>query len=680
MINLTIEDGEGQVLSVPFVRKEISIGRKEGNTIRLTERNISRYHAILTRDGDSVFVEDLDSYNGVVLNGKKIGRKSEVTENDLVQIGDYSLTIEVLRQHVSEKVQLDLSLLEEARRVMSEPSESGETDLATTVSSPEALGVGKDPRKLRRSDEDPKIGSYPTLESIPAAKPEPTSLASPAETPSGTPKQAENAEPESPVNAEPTEAVKTSSTQTPQTEPHVKTEVPVPAEKPSLPPGLDQPGVGGGMRHQDEAFVEQAVRRAAATSDEGETLDEEDDVLPGEKPGMGTGAKVAIVLMLLALLAVGGWWLSRGTNETPTPSEPALVPAPAEEDDEANDEEGNAAEEEKAKLEADLQLMRHLEAQRKEAQERLAQLNQQEQEQLTELIDSNMDKAEKALRKQQWGKAEVALNTILERMPDFEPAVVIRDKVRREKVNEDLFDRGCRELAAKAYLEATMTLASVNEDSYYSTRARQKTKQAKSLAVKRLLRQGIASLQKKDFDAALEKANHVLGIEPDNENGRILKEKAQQRDSRWRAANGANGESERREERREERQEQASPRPASAQTDGDNRTATPEREREQEAPQGPQTADEFFNVGLEQFNAGKFAQAVRSFQQATKKDRNHAASYLALGSSYASLQKPDKALLSYQRFLQLAPNHPQAAQIRQIVEDYKRAMQQQQGQ
>ena len=38
-MKLIIEDDEGRKTVVPFARDEISIGRLEGNTIRLTERN-----------------------------------------------------------------------------------------------------------------------------------------------------------------------------------------------------------------------------------------------------------------------------------------------------------------------------------------------------------------------------------------------------------------------------------------------------------------------------------------------------------------------------------------------------------------------------------------------------------------------------------------------------------------
>src|SRR3974390_2444749 len=45
MWKLVIEDDEGKRTVVPLTRDQYSIGRKEGNTIRLTERNVSREHA-----------------------------------------------------------------------------------------------------------------------------------------------------------------------------------------------------------------------------------------------------------------------------------------------------------------------------------------------------------------------------------------------------------------------------------------------------------------------------------------------------------------------------------------------------------------------------------------------------------------------------------------------------------
>jgi pSer/pThr/pTyr-binding forkhead associated (FHA) protein/tetratricopeptide (TPR) repeat protein len=99
MLRLIIEDDEGKTTVVPLIRDEITIGRKEGNTIRLTERNVSRRHARLVRAGEgtdhTIIVEDLDSYNGIKLNGDKVAGKCTMRPGDLVQIGDYSLALQV---------------------------------------------------------------------------------------------------------------------------------------------------------------------------------------------------------------------------------------------------------------------------------------------------------------------------------------------------------------------------------------------------------------------------------------------------------------------------------------------------------------------------------------------------------------------------------------------------------
>jgi len=94
MLKLVISDNEGTTTVVPFVRDEISIGRKDGNTIRLTERNISRRHCTLERVNGSYRVRDHGSYNGVIINGTKIDGESSVKAGDHLQIGDYTLLVE----------------------------------------------------------------------------------------------------------------------------------------------------------------------------------------------------------------------------------------------------------------------------------------------------------------------------------------------------------------------------------------------------------------------------------------------------------------------------------------------------------------------------------------------------------------------------------------------------------
>lgn len=93
MYKLVIEDDEGGKTPVNLIRDEITIGRKEGNTIRLTERNVSRRHARIVREDDRVYIEDVAARYGIKKNGKRIDKRAELKEGDVVLIGDYRLTL-----------------------------------------------------------------------------------------------------------------------------------------------------------------------------------------------------------------------------------------------------------------------------------------------------------------------------------------------------------------------------------------------------------------------------------------------------------------------------------------------------------------------------------------------------------------------------------------------------------
>ena len=93
MWKLAIEDDQGHKTVVNLVRDEYTVGRAQQNTIRLTERNISREHAVLRRDGPVWFLHDRDSYNGCYTNGVRVTEPRAVEPGDLVQIGDYRLEI-----------------------------------------------------------------------------------------------------------------------------------------------------------------------------------------------------------------------------------------------------------------------------------------------------------------------------------------------------------------------------------------------------------------------------------------------------------------------------------------------------------------------------------------------------------------------------------------------------------
>jgi pSer/pThr/pTyr-binding forkhead associated (FHA) protein/tetratricopeptide (TPR) repeat protein len=93
MYKLQIRDDEGRTTSVPLLRDEVTIGRKEGNTIRLTERNVSRRHARLIKKNGQIVVDDLSRY-GTRINGRRITEPTVLEAGDSVVIGDYSISLD----------------------------------------------------------------------------------------------------------------------------------------------------------------------------------------------------------------------------------------------------------------------------------------------------------------------------------------------------------------------------------------------------------------------------------------------------------------------------------------------------------------------------------------------------------------------------------------------------------
>lgn len=123
MFKLVIQDDEGKTTVVPLIRDEITIGRKEGNTIRLTERNVSRRHARILRNNGEVHIEDLGSYNGIRVNNARIAERVSLRVSDQVQIGDYKLYLKAE----------GLDQVDESRTTPIERVDAGPTDSMPAV-------------------------------------------------------------------------------------------------------------------------------------------------------------------------------------------------------------------------------------------------------------------------------------------------------------------------------------------------------------------------------------------------------------------------------------------------------------------------------------------------------------------------------------------------------------------
>lgn len=79
------------VREYPIDKDSISIGRKHGNDIQLNDLTVSGRHSLIVTMGEHVYVDDLGSTNGTLLNGARI-TKTLVKHGDVIQIGNYQFT------------------------------------------------------------------------------------------------------------------------------------------------------------------------------------------------------------------------------------------------------------------------------------------------------------------------------------------------------------------------------------------------------------------------------------------------------------------------------------------------------------------------------------------------------------------------------------------------------------
>jgi predicted nucleic acid-binding Zn-ribbon protein len=68
------------------IGRRTTIGRMPDNDIQLDTTNVSRHHAVLLCNADHCIVEDLNSTNGVLVNGQRVGRQL-LHDGDIVAVG-----------------------------------------------------------------------------------------------------------------------------------------------------------------------------------------------------------------------------------------------------------------------------------------------------------------------------------------------------------------------------------------------------------------------------------------------------------------------------------------------------------------------------------------------------------------------------------------------------------------
>lgn len=104
MWKLSVIDDESNRTEVKLIRSDYTLGRAEGNTIRLTERNISRKHARISRaegGANGWTLEDCGSFTGSFVNGTRVAGRRPLVHGDSIVVGDYRLELVDTREEAN---------------------------------------------------------------------------------------------------------------------------------------------------------------------------------------------------------------------------------------------------------------------------------------------------------------------------------------------------------------------------------------------------------------------------------------------------------------------------------------------------------------------------------------------------------------------------------------------------
>ena len=73
--------------TVCVLRRRTRIGRAEASELHIDSASVSRHHALVLTGPNGVIIEDLNSTNGVYVNGRKVARQ-RLRDGDAVTIGE----------------------------------------------------------------------------------------------------------------------------------------------------------------------------------------------------------------------------------------------------------------------------------------------------------------------------------------------------------------------------------------------------------------------------------------------------------------------------------------------------------------------------------------------------------------------------------------------------------------
>lgn len=107
MPKLLLMDATGQIRQIALTLPTTSLGRSPTCDVVLDSKRASRAHALIEVDGPRVFLVDMHSLNGTLVNGELIDRH-QLAHGDSIEIGTVEMRYVALDQVLSEDEALRL--------------------------------------------------------------------------------------------------------------------------------------------------------------------------------------------------------------------------------------------------------------------------------------------------------------------------------------------------------------------------------------------------------------------------------------------------------------------------------------------------------------------------------------------------------------------------------------------
>jgi pSer/pThr/pTyr-binding forkhead associated (FHA) protein len=101
---LVIKRGPNQGKGFPLDSALTTVGRYTGNTVIIPDETISRHHARIRKTDEGYSIEDLNSANGLFVNGSRVTAARALKTGDVIRLGE---SVELLYESAVDDSQLE---------------------------------------------------------------------------------------------------------------------------------------------------------------------------------------------------------------------------------------------------------------------------------------------------------------------------------------------------------------------------------------------------------------------------------------------------------------------------------------------------------------------------------------------------------------------------------------------